>query len=335
MNSKLPVVSLILPPKVAEMMFDPADLDRLKAKATLFGPFDGTDLSGLQLALSESTAILTGWGSPQFDEQLLSVARKLKLIAHSAGSVKPIVSDALYNRGVKVTTAASANALPVAQFTIAMMIAMLKQVFWLAPAHKAADKNEILARIEQVRDLTRTTVGLISASRVGREVIKLLHSFSDLKIKVHDPFLTDDEAKKLRVEKASLEDICRCPIVSVHAPNLPETRHLLNEKNLALLPDHAIFINTSRGSIIDEAALVAEVRKRPLYVLLDVTDPEPPTPDSPLRTEKNILLTGHMAGAMQAARKDMGKLAIDEVIRFLSNQPLQHEVTKQMLSTQS
>ena len=110
---------------------------------------------------------------------------------------------------------------------------------------------------------------------------------------------------------------------------------MLNAKTLSLLPDHAVLINTSRGSVIDEAALIAETRRRPLYVYLDVTDPEPPAPDSPLRRERNILLTPHIAGGMNQARRDMGRLAIAETIGFLRGDPLEHEVTREMLPTQA
>jgi phosphoglycerate dehydrogenase-like enzyme len=137
------------------------------------------------------------------------------------------------------------------------------------------------------------------------------------------------------VELASLEEVCRCEVVSLHAPNIPETRHMMNARTLGLLPDHAVLINTSRGALIDEAALVAEVRRRPLYVMLDVTDPEPPAADAPIRREANILLTPHIAGSMKQARLDMGRLAIDEVLRFLKGEPLQHEVTREMLPTQA
>jgi phosphoglycerate dehydrogenase-like enzyme len=110
---------------------------------------------------------------------------------------------------------------------------------------------------------------------------------------------------------------------------------MLNAQTLALLPDHAVLVNTSRGALIDEAALVAEVRRRPLYVYLDVTDPEPPALDSPLRREKNILITPHIAGGMNQARRDMGQMAIDETLRFLRGESLQHEVTRAMLPTQA
>jgi phosphoglycerate dehydrogenase-like enzyme len=94
-------------------------------------------------------------------------------------------------------------------------------------------------------------------------------------------------------------------------------------------------VNTARGSLVDEAALVAECRRRPIWACLDVTDPEPPRPDSPLRTEPRILLTPHIAGAMGQARTDMGRLAIDETLRFLTGQPLTCEVTRAMLATQA
>src|SRR5204863_6245834 len=119
------------------------------------------------------------------------------------------------------------------------------------------------------------------------------------------------------VEKATLEQTCACEVLSVHGPSIPETQHMLNARTLAMLPDHAVLINTSRGSLIDEAALVADVRRRPLYVYLDVTDPEPPAANSPLRGEKNIVITPHVAGAMNQARRDMGRIAIDETLAFL------------------
>jgi phosphoglycerate dehydrogenase-like enzyme len=121
----------------------------------------------------------------------------------------------------------------------------------------------------------------------------------------------------------------------VHAPSLAETQHMINAKMLALMPDHAVFINTSRGQLVDETALLAELHRRPLYAALDVTDPEPPLADSPLRTAPNLVLTPHIAGAMHQARQEMGKLAIDETLRFLGNEPLQHEVTRAMLATQA
>jgi phosphoglycerate dehydrogenase-like enzyme len=254
------------------------------------------------------------------------------MIAHSAGSVKGIVTDAVYDRGIRVTTAAGANAAPVAETTVAMMVVMLKRIPWLFGSR--GDKAMIKA-IGPIRELRDLRVGLIAASRVGREVIRLLKYYPRLRVLVYDPFLSADEAAELGVEKATLEQVCACEVLSIHGPSIPETQHMLNARTLGLLPDHAVLINTSRGSLIDEAALVAEVQRRPLYVYLDVTDPEPPAPNSPLRNEPNILLTPHVAGAMNQGRRDMGRLAIEEAMRFLRGEPLDHEVTRTMLGTQA
>ena len=331
-----PIVALALPHYIADKMFRPQDLQRLGEVAAIVGPMkDASDLAEMKRLLADATVAIGGWLTPRFTPELLAGAPKLKLIANSAGTVKHMVSDAAYDRGIAVTTAAGLNATPVAQLTVAMMVAMLKQVPWLIRDCAAGLWNYGNERVGLCRELQEMDIGLIGASRVGREVIRLLKAYKGLRIKVYDPFLPPAAAKELGVELASLEDCCRCEIVSIHAPDLPETHKMINAKMLALIPDHGILINTARGALLDEAALIAEVRRRPLYAWLDVTDPEPPPPDSPLRREPHILLTPHVAGAMQQACRDMGAAAIDEAIRFLAGRPPLAAVTREMLASQA
>ena len=331
MSSK-PTVTLALAEPLHNGMFAAEDLARLSQAARVLGPVPEANAGTIAPLLEDATVAITCWGSPKFDADLLKRAPKLRLIAHSGGSIKPVVTDAVYDRGIQITTAAAANAQPVAETTVAMMVVMLKQIPWLIGTRLGRQVEEPISHIRELRDLS---VGIIGASRVGRDVIRLLQEYPRLRLRVYDPFLTPTEARNLRVETAGLEDVCRCEVVSVHAPSIPATHHMLNAKTLALLPDHAVLINTSRGSLIDEAALVAEVRRRPLYVYLDVTDPEPPAPDSRLLREPNIILTPHIAGAMNQARQDMGRLAIDETLRFLRGEPLEQSVTRQMLPSQA
>lgn len=331
-SSSKPTVALAVSRAVSEMMFLPDDLARLHTVARVVGPAAEGGAGEFRALLDQAAVAISGWGTPKFDAEQLAAAPLLKLVAHSAGSVKSIVSDALYDRGIRVTTAAGANAAPVAETTVAMMAVMLKRIPWLLQSR--GDKK-IIQQIGPIRELRDLRIGLISASRVGREVIRLLKSYPRLRVLVYDPYLKSDDAAALGVELASLDDVCRCDVLSVHGPSIPETHHMLNARTLALLPDHAVLINTSRGSLIDEAALVAEVKRRPLYVYLDVTDPEPPDPASPLCNHPNILITPHITGAMNQARHDMGRLAIDETLRFLAGQPLQHEVTRAMLPMQA
>ncbi len=328
-------IALVISENIQNRMFTPRDLETLKSLGNVAGPVNLNDAAALAALLDGARIAVTGWGSPRFDAALLAKAPDLRMVAHTAGTVKGIVSDELYDRGIVVTTSAAANAVPVAQYTVAMMVSLLKQVPWLADAYNKADQKEIERRRAVVRELEAMRLSIIGASRVGREVIKLLKGYPDLEILCYDPYLSDSAARELGVIKVSLEEACRCELVSIHAPSIPETRHMFNARTLALLPDHAVLINTSRGALIDEAALVAECARRPLYVMLDVTDPEPMPTDSPLRKNPNIIVTPHIAGAMNQACKGMGRLTIGEIRRFLNGEKLQHAVTRDMLATQA
>ena len=331
-----PIVCLALSQEMTRKMFRIETLDRLHSVAAVRGPLpSGCKLDDLRPILAEAKVVITGWGTPRLSNPVLAEAQKLKFIAHSAGSIRGVVDEAAFDRGIKVSTAASANAVSVAQFVVGMMVSLLKQMPWLPTAYAKGDREEVRKRHPHCRELMDMDIGLIAASRVGREVIALLKHYPRLRLKVYDPYLSAAAAEELGVDLVTLQDACRCEVVSVHAPNIPETYRMFNARTLALLPDHGIFINTSRGALVDEAALVAELYRRPLYAALDVTDPEPPLADSPLRTAPNLVLTPHIAGALQQACRDMGELAIGETLRFLAGQPLQCEVTREMLPTQA
>lgn len=334
MSSK-PLVAFLMPAQTWRNMFVDEDIRELSGVAAWTGPMAVSDLAGRAGDLDEVSVAVTGWGTGRLDAEALALLPKLRLVAHSAGSVKGLVSPALFQRGIRVTTAAHINAVPVAHFTVSMMVAMLKQVPWISQAFARGRRQDIDARYAHLRELERMSVGLVGASRVGREVIRLLKSYPRLTIKVYDPYLPQRQAEALGVQLATLEEVCSCEVVSLHAPSIPETRHMINARTLALMPDHAVLINTARGSLIDEAALIAEVRRRPLYVALDVTDPEPPTLDSPLRTEPNIILTPHIAGAMKQARLSMGRHAVEEALRCLRGQEPLAEVPAEALATQA
>src|SRR5688572_7510906 len=213
--SDKPVVALTLGKNVHEQMFTPQDLVRLRGAATVLGPAETGAREHVAPLLREAVVAVAGWGTATFDDELLANSPKLKLVAHSAGSVKSIVTEALYDRGVKVTTAAAANAAPVAETTVAMMVVMLKRIPWL---FDSGGNRKALASIGPVRELRDISVGLISASRVGREVIRLLKGYPRLRVLVYDPYLSADAALDLGIELASLEQVCRCEVLSVHGP---------------------------------------------------------------------------------------------------------------------
>ena len=123
------------------------------------------------------------------------------------------------------------------------------------------------------------TVGIIGAGEVGRRVLALLSHFQ-VRLLLADPFVSADQAAALGAEKRELEALfAESDVVSVHAPNNDQTRHMVNAERLALLRDGAILINTSRGPLVDQEALVAELHRRRIWAFIDVTDPEPPPPE--------------------------------------------------------
>jgi phosphoglycerate dehydrogenase-like enzyme len=278
--------------------------------------------------LSKADACLASWGVARFDEDVLASAPRLKAVAYAAGSVKPIVSDALWDRDILVTSAAPALGVMVAYTTLALMIVGVKHIFPLSRQVREGSWRE--GPHWPSRELLRKTVGIIGASHVGRRVIQLLEPFDTVTL-LYDPYVSPEEAARLGVTKVELDELLRrSDIVSVHAPALPETRHMLNAERLASIKDGAILINTARGMLIDEAALIAELSKGRFFAFLDVTDPEPPAPDNPLRRLDNVVLTPHLAGIVEDASR-LGEMEVEELRRFFHGEPPLNRVTREML----
>jgi phosphoglycerate dehydrogenase-like enzyme len=119
-------------------------------------------------------------------------------------------------------------------------------------------------------------------------------------------------------------------IVSLHAPAKEQTRHMLNAERLSLMKDDVLLINTARGTLIDEPALVEELSKGRFFAFLDVTDPEPLADDSPLRTLDNVVVTPHIAGCIENCNR-MGELAVEELRRFFAGEPAVYQITPELL----
>ncbi len=280
--------------------------------------------------LRDAEAALCTWGSPRFTQELLGQAPRLKMIAYAGGSVKPIVSEAVWERGIRVTSAAAGIAVDVAETTVALMVISVKKI-WQYHRWTRSGGWGTNAPWGPPEEMNGKTVGIIAASHVGRNVIRLLKAY-DVHLLLYDPYVTEEQAQEMGVEKVSLEDLLRrSDIVTCHAPATEETYHLLNAERLRLLKDGAIFINTSRGSLVDERALIQELMTGRIFACIDVTDPEPPSPDSFLRKLDNVILTPHISGCI-TNRTRLGKLVVEELRRFFAGEPPLYPVTREMLS---
>ncbi|GAA4843320.1 hydroxyacid dehydrogenase [Kitasatospora terrestris] len=286
---------------------------------------DFTD-PGAAAALAEAEVIVSSWGCPPLDEAVLAAAPRLRAVVHAAGSVKHHITDACWRRGIQVTSAAWANALPVAEYTLAAILFANKPVLRLAADYRGRRAQHDWQAAYARTGNYRRTVGIVGASRIGRRVLELLRPH-DFAVLLHDPYVDAAGAAELGARGVELDELCALSdVVSVHAPELPATRHLMDARRLALMPDGATLVNTSRGSLIDQDALLAELRTGRLNAVLDVTTPEVLPADSPLYELPNVLLTPHVAGSLGTELHRMAQAAADELARYAAGLPFAHPV---------
>ncbi|MPY41001.1 hydroxyacid dehydrogenase [Streptomyces phyllanthi] len=276
-------------------------------------------------ALARAEVLITGWGCPHLDAGALNAAPGLRAVLHAAGSVRSLVGDALWERGITVSSAVTGNALPVAEYTLAMILLTGKDTFAHRERYRATHAYPTPAETATTGNLGRR-IGIIGASRVGRRLLDLLRPY-DFEVLLHDPYVDAAEAVALGARPVSLEDLLRrSDIVSLHAPDIPETYRMLDRDRLALIRDGGVLINTSRGALVDHDALTDELLSRRLSAVLDVTDPEPLPAASPLYGLPNVFLTPHIAGSLGNELERLGRIVVDELERLAAGLPLGHEV---------
>lgn len=315
-------------PGLPRGLFGVAELDRIRVVADIdetvtISDFDRADAR----LLAELDILITGWECPAIGAAELEAMPRLRAIIHAGGTVKAHVPAVVWDRGILVTSAADANAYPVAEYTLAAILLAGKGV----PAMTAGYARDP-AFSPDIGNYHRT-VGIIGASRVGRRVIDLLGQF-DFTVLLHDPHLTDVDPVLSRAEQVSLDDLFhRSSIVSIHAPLLPETTGMVGRRQLALMSPGSVLINTARGPIVDQDALVAAVRTRGVRAILDVTTPEPLPAGHPLRELPGVILTPHVAGSLGNELRRLGESATEEVELLAAGRPPRCPVGRELLAT--
>lgn len=326
-----PVVSIVHARPLVDQLYDSRTLDKIAAIADLRINESEERPSAERIArlLYGADVAVTSWGCPPLTEDILKWADALRLVIHAAGSVKPIVSDALFRRHIPVTSGAAVIGKGVAETALGIMITASKDIDRLNEATSKGGWHEARATCQDFCDIT---IGIVGCGHVGRHLIKLLQAF-EVDVLVYDPFLSDEEAARLGARRVGLEELMKsADIVSLHAPSIPETRHMINAKTLALLRDDAVLINTARGSLINEPDLVREVESGRIRAWLDVTDPEPPAADHPFRSLPGVVLTPHVAGTATNGRKRLGRYALAEIERFVKGEPPMYAVREEQLA---
>ena len=284
-------------------------------------------------ALADAEVIITGWGAPPIDASALDKAGKLRAVLHTAGSVQWI-DRAVHERGIAVSSAADANAVPVAEYTLGTILLAGKNLFGLRDRFRA-ERGFVIGQDHSDTGNYGRVVGLIGASRIGRRVIDLLRPF-DFEVLLSDPYVEADEADRLGVRLVGIDELfAEADIVSIHAPDLPDTRHLVNAERLAAMKDGAVLINTARGALVDTDALVSALATGRISAIVDVTDPEPLPPASRLFDLPNLFLTPHVAGSQGNELARMGRFIVEEAERLAAGEPLAHAIDPGLLWRQA
>ena len=321
---------LIAPPFRLPQVYHDDTIARIRERSRLSEPFiDPTRLADFADQLAEAEIIFSTWGMPKMDAAFFQLCPRLRAVFYAAGTVKGFVTDEVWQRNITLCSAWRSNAVPVAEFSLGSILLSLKQVWQY---HRLTREEKAFTSRFPTQGGYHSVVGLVSLGAIGWRVAELLKPF-DVAVIAYDPFADPKRTAAAGIRLVSLEELfTEAAVVSVHTPWLKETEGLIHGGLLRRMKPHSTFINTSRGAVVNEADLITVLGERPdLTAVLDVTYPEPPSPDSPLFTLPNVRLTPHIAGSVGSECQRMGDSMLDEFERFLRHEPLQHQVTPDLL----
>jgi len=318
-NARPRAIVAMNPPALAENLFGP-HRTRLSGlvdvSAEVLTEFESEHASRL---IGDVEILLAGWGCPRVDREMLDRMPSLRAVVFAGGTASAVLDTIeATRRGIVFTNAGEGNAQAVAEYTAATIVLAGKRAKYAEQIYR-----EARAFVDREADLIDSgnfgrTVGLVGASRIGRRVAQLLQS-TDVRVLIYDPYASEEEIVSLGGLKVALDDLLAASdIVSLHAPATPETDHMIASRELEIMRDGVVLINTARGSLIDHDALRTHLRAGRIDAILDVTEPEPLAADDELWSLPNVTLTPHIAGATGNELHRLGRDVVDEVARYVA-----------------
>jgi phosphoglycerate dehydrogenase-like enzyme len=282
--------------------------------------------------MGDLEVIFCTWGMPGLDAAILDTLPRLQAVFYAAGSVRAFAGP-LLERGILVTSAWAANAIPVAEFALAQILLACKGYFRNLRDYRP-ETGLSAHDCYHGPGIYDVPVALIGAGQVARALIERLRPFH-LDILVVDPFLSEAAATELGVRLVSMEQAFReAYVVSNHLPNLPELVGMLNGRLFASMRPGAVFINTGRGAQVVESEFAAVFGERTdLTALLDVTWPEPPEAESPLWRLPNVHISSHIAGSLNNEVGRLADYAIEAFLEWRAGRTPRYAVSAELLAT--
>ncbi|MBR5236493.1 MAG: hydroxyacid dehydrogenase [Clostridia bacterium] len=267
----------------------------------------------LRDALVDIDVAVASWGTLRFDEEVLSKANRLKIIAYAAGSVASLVSDAIYEKGILLLSGNTVFAESVAECTLCYIMCSLRNLrhFFMTPERPWRTGDE-----DAEKGIMDRTIGIVGYGMISKYFLKMLEPFH-VKKKIYSGHITEEEAAKYGATVATLDEIFEtCDIISLHSGLNEKTYHMIQEKHLKKMQDGALLVNTARGAIVDEEALIRELQTGRIYAALDVFETEPLPADSPLLTMENVICLPHIGGPTVDRGEYVTLKLIDEIKKW-------------------
>jgi len=298
---------------------------------------DPADAARLRHKLADGyAALIVCHGAPYVDASILDAAPGTRFIGELEGDrfANRIDMDAAVERGVRVVDTTHGSSLPVAEWALGLMLIGLRNAG--AQFRRLVAGDEFHRSYDdpgyRLGELTGRSVGLIGLGHIGRRLIELLAPFQ-CAVVAYDPYVCRDVAQALHVELAPLERVlAESDVVVCTAPLTPRTRRMLGAAELDLLKTDAVFVNVSRGAIVDPDALIARAQRGDIRVCLDVFDPEPIPAASPIRGLSNVFLSPHIAGVTAACRPRFFSFMVDELERYFGGHETLFDITPSTLA---
>ena len=236
--------------------------------------------------------------------ELMAQAPQLKVIGRAGIGVDNINVEEATKRGIAVFNAPGGNTVSAAEHTLGLLLALARSIPWADASMRRGewDRNRFKGT-----ELNGKTLGIVGLGRIGSHIATVARAIG-MKVIAHDPFVPPARAKELAIELLPLDDLlARADVVTLHTPLTRETRSLIDRRRLGLMKPKALLVNTARGGLVDEAALLEALEQGKLAgAALDVYPTEPLPADSPLRKAERLIVTPHLAASTVEAQHKVG-----------------------------
>ncbi len=288
-----------------------------------YSPYEGMVTSDqFTEQVKDCDAVITGWGHPQISYDMVK-GTNIKLIVHTGGSVGSLVTPDIYQNGIRVLSGNLMYAESVAEGVIAYMLMGLRKL----PDYVYRIKNGGWHEADDYsKGLLDRTVGIIGFGTISKFLVKKLQVFN-VKLKLYSSYPIDKEIlKECNAEQVSLEEALKCDVVSLHSSMNEKTRGMIGAEQFKLIKDGALFLNTARGRIVDEPAMIEALKEERFDAVLDVYYSEPLEADSELRKLKNVYCMPHMAGPTIDRRPIITMRLIDNLMLYNEGKEMPLEI---------